>query len=128
MQIHYLHTKLRVSDLDRAIRFYETAFGYEVRSRRPGPEGSEIAFMVLPGEAAEIQLCRYPGTEAVVVPDRLMHLAYRVDDLDAVLAGALSAGGTLVSEPYTLPSGSRVAFLADPQGYAIELVQKPLSR
>jgi len=125
MQIHYLHTKLRVSDLDRAIRFYETAFGYGLRSRRPGPEGSEIAFMVLPGEANEIQLCQYPGEEGVVVPERLMHLAYRVDDLEAVLAGALAAGGTLVSAPYTLPSGSRVAFLADPQGYAIELVQKP---
>lgn len=125
MRVHYLHTKLRVSDLDRAIRFYEAAFGYAVRSRRPGPEGSEIAFMGLPGETAEIQLCQYPGEDAVAVPERLMHLAYRVDDLEAVLAGALAAGATLVSEPYTLPSGSRVAFLADPQGYAIELVQKP---
>lgn len=128
MTIHYLHTKLQVSDLDVAIRFYQIAFGYAVRSRRPGPHDSEIAFMVLPGEAAEIQLCQYPGSEDVVVPERLMHLAFRVDDLDAVLEGALRAGASLDAAPYTLPSGSRVAFLRDPQGYAIELVQKPAAR
>ncbi len=125
MTIHYLHTKLQVSDLDVAIRFYEAAFGYTVRSRRPGPQDSEIAFMVLPGEANEIQLCRYPDEEEVVVPPRLMHLAYRVGDLDAVLPQALQAGAVLVSEPYVLPSGSRVAFIRDPQGYEIELIQKP---
>lgn len=125
MTIHYLHTKLQVSNLDAAIRFYEAAFGYTVRSRRPGPHDSEIAFMALPGASAEIQLCRYPGDPAVVVPERLMHLAYRVADLDAVLAKALQAGASLVSEPYVLPSGSRVAFIRDPQGYEIELIQKP---
>ncbi len=124
MTIHYLHTKLQVSDLDVAIRFYENAFGYALRSRRPGPQDSEIAFMRLPDEATEIQLCRYPE-EDVVVPERLMHLAFRVDDLDAVLSGALAAGASLTSEPYTLPSGSRVAFIRDPQGYDIELIQKP---
>jgi predicted enzyme related to lactoylglutathione lyase len=124
MAIHYLHTKLQVSDLDVAIRFYENAFGYALRSRRPGPQDSEIAFMRLPDEATEIQLCRYPDGEDVVVPERLMHLAFRVDDLEAVLAGALAAGASLESAPYTLPSGSHVAFIRDPQGYAIELIQK----
>lgn len=124
MSIQYLHTKLRVGDLDAGIRFYETVFGYTTRSRRPGPEGSEIAFLVMPGDTAELQLCQYPGDEAIAVPARMMHLAYRVDDLDAVLASALAAGATLASGPYALPSGSLVAFIRDPGGYDVELVQK----
>ncbi len=125
MNIQYLHTKLQVSDLEVAIRFYETAFGYSLRSRRPGPHGSAIAFLGIPGTPGEIQLCQYPDGEDVVVPERLMHLAYRVDDLDAVLAAAVAAGAAVDAEPYVLPSGSRVAFIRDPQGYAIELIQKP---
>ncbi|MFP5503766.1 MAG: VOC family protein [Candidatus Sericytochromatia bacterium] len=125
MTIRYLHTKLRVRDLDVAIAFYEAAFGYTPRSRRPGPEGSEIAFVRLPGEDSEIQLARYPGEAAFSVPERLLHLAFRVEDLDAVMAAAIAAGATLEAAPYTLPSGSRVAFLKDPDGYDLELVQKP---
>lgn len=125
MTIRYLHTKLRVRDLDVAIAFYEAAFGYALRSRRPGPAASEIAFLRLPGEESEIQLARYPGEEAFTVPERLLHLAYRVEDLDAVMASAIAAGATLTAAPYTLPSGSRVAFLKDPDGYDLELVQKP---
>jgi lactoylglutathione lyase len=128
MSVHYLHTKLRVRDLDAAMRFYEASFGYRPRSRRPGPEGTEIAFVAIPGEGTELQLAHYPDGEPYEVPTRLMHLAYRVDDLDAVLARTLHAGATLASGPYTLPSGSRVAFVKDPDGYDIELVQKPTAR
>lgn len=124
MSVSYLHTKLRVRDLDAAIRFYETAFGYRLRSRRPGPHESEIAFLAIPGEASELQLAKYPGGEAFTVPERMMHLAFKVTDLDAVLARAVEAGAVVTSAPYTLPSGSRVAFLHDGTGYDIELVQK----
>ncbi|MOA68099.1 Glyoxalase-like domain protein [compost metagenome] len=55
----------------------------------------------------------------------MLHLAFRVDDLDAVLARALTAGAKLTSAPYVLPSGSRVAFIKDLDGYDVELVQKP---
>jgi lactoylglutathione lyase len=124
MTVHYVHTKLRVRDLDAGIRFYETAFGYQVRSRRPGPKESEIAFLVLPDETTELQLAHYPGDEAFEVPARLMHLAFRVEDLEAVLGRSLEAGATLAAAPYTLPSGSKVAFVHDPDGYEIELIQK----
>ena len=125
MAIQYLHTKLRVRDLDAAIHFYETVFGYTIRSRRPGPDDSEIAFLVFPDQAAELQLCQYPTPEPFDTPERLLHLAYRVDDMDAVLKSALSTGATLSKGPYTLPSGSLVAFIKDPNGYDLELVKKP---
>lgn len=124
MNTQYLHTKLRVRDLDAALRFYEAAFGYKLRSRRPGPEGSEIAFIVLPGDKAELQLCQYPGDEAYEVPARMMHLAFKVGDIEAAVQSITQAGAVLKSGPYQIPSGSRVAFLRDLDGYDIELVQK----
>lgn len=124
MAVHYLHTKLRVPDLDAAIGFYAAAFGYTVRARREGPEASEIAFLVLPGDTAELQLARVADGARVDVPARLMHLAFKVDDMATTMAGAVEAGATVVSGPYTLPSGSIVAFLRDPHGYDLELVQK----
>lgn len=125
MRVTTQHTMIRVRDLAAAMRFYAEAFGYAVRSRRPGPHGSEIAFMRLPDEAVELQLAHFPGEPDFRVPARLMHLAFRVDDLDALVQGAVQAGATLVEPPYVLPSGSRVAFLTDPDGYPIELIQKP---
>lgn len=124
MAIHYLHTKLRVRNLEAAMRFYEAAFGYGLRSRRPGPDDSEIAFLSLPGETTEIQLAQMPGDTPFEVPERMIHLAYRVDDLEAALSQAMEAGATLSRGPYTLPSGSKVAFLQDLDGYDLELVQK----
>ncbi|HEY9856365.1 MAG TPA: VOC family protein [Stenomitos sp.] len=125
MSVHYLHTKLRVSDLDRAIAFYEAAFGYVLRKRKPGPHASLLAFLSLPGEETELQLAFYPDQGPFEVPPYLMHLALRVDRLQSVIECALKAGATLISGPYTLPSGSEVAFMRDPDGYELELIQKP---
>lgn len=125
MSVSYLHTKVRVRDLARAIGFYVSAFGYRVRKRKPGPEDSELAFLGLEGEEGELQLAHYPGEEAFAVPARLLHLAFRVTDLDDTIQRATTAGATLRSGPYVLPSGSRVAFVLDPDGYELELVQKP---
>jgi lactoylglutathione lyase len=123
--VQYLHTKLRVRDLDLAIAFYTAVFGYAVRARREGPEGSEIAFLVLPDGAAELQLAHWPQGGAYEVPARLLHLAFKVADLEAVRSSAEAQGATTRTGPYTLPSGSIVCFLLDPDGYDLELVQKP---
>lgn len=125
MTVHYLHTKLRVADLDQAIAFYSDVFGYELRKRKPGPEGSLLAFLALPGEDTELQLAHYPGLGAFEVPAHLMHLALRVSDLEAVLERAVAAGAIVKSGPYELPSGSWVAFVRDPDGYELELIRKP---
>lgn len=125
MPVRYLHTMIRVRDLDAAIAFYSSCFGYGLRSRREGPEGSEIAFLAMEGDPGELQLMHVPGGAAFAVPERLMHLAYRVDDLAAMLEAVTAAGATIAKGPYTLPSGSQVAFVRDPDGYDLELVQKP---
>jgi lactoylglutathione lyase len=128
MAIQFLHTKLRVKQLDTAARFYAAVFGYEVRSRRPGPGDSEIAFLTLADQGAELQLAQVRGEAPFEVSVGGVHLAFRVDDLDLTLAQALAAGATLVSGPYALGSGSIVAFLRDLDGYDLELVQKPAGR
>ncbi|MDB5101862.1 MAG: glyoxalase [Cyanobacteria bacterium RYN_339] len=122
MTVQFLHTKLRVRSLDAAVAFYQAAFGYELRSRRPGPGTSEIAFLTLAGQAAELQLAQ--DVDDLPVPLGLVHLAFKVEDLEASLAAAQAAGAALVSGPYELPSGSRVAFLRDLDGYDLELVKK----
>jgi lactoylglutathione lyase len=78
----------------------------------------------LPGEEGELQLMHVPGGGAFGVPERLMHLAYRVDDMGATLPLVLAAGATLEKGPYPIPSGSIVAFVRDPDGYDLELVEK----
>ncbi|MEB3329735.1 MAG: VOC family protein [Candidatus Sericytochromatia bacterium] len=124
MTVSTLHTMIRVRSLEAALAFYEAAFGYATRARRPGPEGTEIAFLRLPGEAVELQLCEVLEGPYPPPQPRAMHLAYRVSDLTAGIARAVGAGAALERGPYTLPSGSHVAFLTDPDGHAIELVQK----
>ncbi|HEY9898648.1 MAG TPA: VOC family protein [Pantanalinema sp.] len=124
MSTHYLHTKLRVHDLEAGIRFYQEAFGYELRKRKPGPEGSEIAFVSLPGDQTELQLAYYPDGDAFEVPALMLHIALKVSDVEAAVASAVKAGATLRSGPYALPSGSRVAFVRDLDGYDLELIQK----
>lgn len=128
MTIQFLHTKLRVRDLDAAIAFYTGVFGYTVRARREGPEASEIAFLVLPGSDSELQLAHGPAGGDYAVPPRLVHLAFKVDDIDAVRLRAEALGASLRTGPYSLPSGSVVAFLLDPDGYDLELVQKPAAQ
>ena len=125
MSVNYLHTMIRVRDLDASIAFYQQAFGYQLRSRRPGPDDREIAFLQLPGETSELQLSCGTGHMDFSVREGIMHLAFRVDDMDATRAAAIAAGASPVKGPYELPSGSKVAFLADPDGFSIELVQKP---
>lgn len=127
MSVHYLHTKIRVSDLERAIAFYQMAFGYTLRKRKPGPDSSLLAFLALPGEETELQLAFYPDQGAFEVPAYLMHLAFRVEQLQKVVESALEAGATLIRDAYTLPSGSKVAFIRDLDGYEIEVIEKPHS-
>jgi lactoylglutathione lyase len=122
MPVQYLHTKLRVRSLDASIPFYQAAFGYTLRSRRPGPGTSEIAFMTIEGQEAELQLAQDQGEFSFT--EGLVHLAFKVEHVEAAIEAVTRAGGTLVKGPYELPSGSRVAFLRDPDGYDLELVQK----
>ena len=101
-----------MTDVDAALAFYVGVLGFSLRRRGEGTGGGELAFLVAPG-GGELQLRR--GS-----PDLAHAAALNVDDVDALLVRTKAVRG-----PYTLPSGSRVAFVADPDGNRLELVQKP---
>ena len=117
-----LHTRYRVNDLERTVKFYRDILGLEEVRRHKSPRGSELVFLKTPGSAEEIEICRLPGSEPVQVQPDLTHLAFAVDSLEA-FGKHLAAHGLKFSDGPT-PSGSgTIAFIDAPEGYEIELIQ-----
>ena len=119
-----LHTRYRVNDLERTVKFYREILGLEEVRRHQSPRGSQLAFLKAPGSAEEIEICHFPGSEPVRVQPDLTHLAFEVDSLDA-FAQHLARHGLKYSDgPTTSSSGTTFAFIDAPEGYEIELIQK----
>ena len=120
-----LHTRYRVDDLEKTVRFYRNVLGLRETGRHKSPRGSELVFLKAPESDEEIELCHYPASGPVRVPPDLTHLAFEVDDLDA-FARALEKKGVKFSDgPTKSSSGSVFAFVDAPEGYEIELIQRP---
>src|SRR5574338_225862 len=77
-----LHTRMRVSDMDQTIRFYQEVLGLEVMERKVSPRGSHLAFLKVPNSEELIELCSFPPSGAVRVQEDLVHLAFEVETLD----------------------------------------------
>jgi lactoylglutathione lyase len=119
-----LHTRYRVNDLERTVKFYRDILGLEESRRHKSPRGSELVFFKVPGSAEEIEICYFPGSEPVQVQPDLTHLAFAVDSLEA-FGKHLAAHGLKYSDgPTPTSSGSIIAFVDAPEGYEIELIQK----
>src|SRR4051794_29611261 len=82
-----LHTRMRVNDLERTVKFYEQALGLTVARRHTSPRGAQLVFLATPNSDEEIELCQLPNSPSVQVQPDLMHLAFEVDDLTAFAAG-----------------------------------------
>lgn len=120
-----LHTRMRVNDLERTVKFYEDALGLNVARRHTSPRGAQLAFLAVPNSEEEIELCQMPpGAPSVSVQPDLMHLAFEVDDLEAFAAEAKKRGYALSDGPTQTGSGSVIAFIDAPEGYEIELIEK----
>jgi lactoylglutathione lyase len=119
-----LHTRMRVNDLERTVKFYEEALGLKVGRRHTSPRGAQLAFLRTPNSDEEIELCQLPGSPPVEVQPDLMHLAFEVDDLAAFAAGLAKKGYKLSDGPTKTGSGSVIAFIDAPEGYEVELIQK----
>ena len=119
-----LHTRMRVNDIERTVKFYREALGLEVSRRHTSPRGAQLVFIRTPGSEEEIELCQMPaGSPPVQVQPDLMHLAFQVDDLAAFAAAAARKGYPLSDGPTRTSSGSLIAFIDAPEGYEIELIQ-----
>jgi lactoylglutathione lyase len=120
-----LHTRMRVNDLARTVKFYEEALGLTVSRRHTSPRGAQLAFIATPNSDEEIEICQMPpGAPSVVVQPDLMHLAFEVENLVAFAAAAKAKGYPLSDGPTVTGSGSLIAFIDAPEGYEVELIER----
>jgi lactoylglutathione lyase len=122
----YLHTMVRVTDIDKSLAFYRDALGLDLLSRRDNEAGRfTLVFLAAPGDhSAQVELTyNWPaadGTAETYTGGRNFgHLAYAVDDIYASCQ-RLADHGVLISRP---PRDGRMAFVRSPDGVSIELLQ-----
>jgi lactoylglutathione lyase len=124
----YLHTMVRVTDLEASLRFYRDALGLEVLNVREVPQGRfTLAFLAAPGDlSAQVELTYNWDPEAYTGGRNFGHLAYAVDDIYATCA-RLQAHGVEIVRP---PRDGYMAFVRSPDQISIELLQRggPLPR
>src|SRR5437016_10074378 len=142
------HTGITVANLERSLGFWRDVLGFEL-SHRPhhtgdlasevtGVPGAEISIAVLKGYGHKIELLEY-----IAPADRKrvdlrpcdvgsLHVAFTVDNLDAVLSAIAASGWRAVGKPQILKTGpnarKRVVYVRDPDGTTIEFMQPPLAK
>lgn len=120
-----LHTRMRVNDLARTVKFYQDALGLKLSRQHTSPRGAQLVFLQTPNSDEEIEICQMPpGAPAVQVQPDLMHLAFEVDNLEAFAAELTKKGFALSDGPTKTGSGSVIAFIDAPEGYEVELIQR----
>ena len=119
-----LHTRYRVSDLERTVRFYKDVLGLEELRRHKSPRGSELVFLQTPGSEELIELCSFPASGPVQVQPDLTHLAFEVDNLDEFGRHLAKQGLKFSDGPTASSTGTVFAFIDAPEGYEIELIQR----
>jgi lactoylglutathione lyase len=118
----YLHTMVRVTDIEASVRFYCAALGLEELSRQENPTGRyTLVFLAAPGdEAAQVELTHNWDPQEYGAGRNFGHLAYEVDDVYAACQ-RLADHGVTVLRP---PRDGRMAFVRSPDNISIELLQK----
>jgi len=123
-----LHTRYRVNDLNRTVKFYKEVLGLSELRRQKSPRGSELVFLKAPQSQELIELCSFPGSGPVQVQPDLTHLAFEVDSLDEFAKHLASLGLKYSDGPTRRPGGGGFAFIDAPEGYEIELIQMGKAR
>jgi lactoylglutathione lyase len=116
---------MRVSDLNQTIQFYTNVLGLEVLERKTSPRGSQLAFLKVPNSDELIELTSFPPSGPVKVQEDLVHLAFQVDNLDDTIASLNAQGVKVTDGPTQSSSGSRFIFIDAPDGYEVELIERP---
>jgi lactoylglutathione lyase len=128
--MRYLHTMFRVTDLERSKRFYCEGLGFTVERERRYEDGRfTLVFLRAPGDdesGAMLELTHNWDTASYERGDAFGHVAYRVDSIADVRTRLQRAGYDLSWGPGKTPDGRRaMAFVDDPDGYEIELLEGP---
>jgi len=123
-----LHTMLRVGNLQRSIAFYTEVLGMRLLRTSENPEYKyTLAFIGYGSNPAhaEIELTYNWGVEHYEMGSAFGHIALGVPDVYAACAAIKAAGGNVTREAGPVKGGSSViAFVADPDGYKVELIQR----
>jgi lactoylglutathione lyase len=126
--MRFLHTMLRVGDLEKSVAFYSKMLGMKELRRNDVPDGKyTLVFMGFASnpEQAEIELTYNYGTEKYELGNAFGHLALGVPDVAATCASIKAAGGKVTREAGPVKFGTTIiAFVEDPDGYKIELIQR----
>ncbi|HWC58833.1 MAG TPA: VOC family protein [Verrucomicrobiae bacterium] len=122
-----LHTRYRVNDLEKTVKFYKDVLGLEEIRRNKSPRGSELVFLKTPGSEELIEITYFPGSGPVQVQPDLTHLAFEIENLEAFGKHLASLGLKFSDGPTKSSSGSTFAFIDAPEGYEIELIEMPKS-
>jgi len=124
----FLHTMLRVGDLQRSIDFYCKAFGMHEMRRRDVPDGKYTLAFVGYGDEQEnpaIELTYNYGVEKYEMGTAFGHLAVAVPDVASACELAAAAGGVITRPAGPVKFGTTIiAFVRDPDGYLIELIER----
>jgi len=122
----YLHTMVRVTNLDASLEFYCDKLGLELVGRKDYESGRyTLAFLAAPGDyAAQVELTYNWDPESYGIGRAFGHLAYEVDDIYALCERLMRAGVT-INRP---PRDGRMAFVRSPDNISIELLQKGAAR
>jgi lactoylglutathione lyase len=118
-----LHTRYRVNDLEKSVRFYKDVLGLEEIRRHKSPRGSELVFLKSAGSEETIELCSFPNSGSVEVQPDLTHLAFEVESLEAFGKHLATTGLKYSDGPTMKENGGGFAFIDAPEGYEIELIQ-----
>ncbi len=123
-----LHTMIRVGDLQRSIDFYTRVMGMTLNRTSENPEHKySLAFVGFGKnpEHAEIELTDNWGVERYEMGSAFGHIALGVEDIVATCERIRAAGGQITREPGPVKGGTTmIAFVTDPDGYKIELIQR----
>src|ERR1700754_2447624 len=118
----YLHTMVRVTDIEASLRFYRDALGLKELSRMDNQQGRfTLVFLAAPGnESAQVELTYNWDPEAYTGGRKFGHLAYEVDDVYATCQRLMDHGVT-INRP---PRDGYMAFVRSPDNISVELLQK----
>lgn len=123
--IKFLHTRIRVSNLEQSIAFY-SKLGFELTRRtEKSPAGNQLAFLELSGNPHFLELA-FSSDYDLKVPEDLMHIALGVEDLIGFCDRLEKEGIEIWPDGWRekFQSGKKMGFVTDPDGYEVELLER----
>ncbi len=120
-QSRFVHCRIRVRDIEKSTRFYCDVLGFRKVRESVSPAGNKLAFLELPGNNTQIELCYQPGPRDFTFPEDIFHFAFTTPDLDAFRDRWEPEG--IEFWPEDGPVDGAFYFISDPDGYEIEVLK-----